>query len=309
MVPRVPRPVTLKPLTEEHSAARRLRGLLAPPPIDEPLRRLQGERLLVTGALGSIGLAAGDVLSEAGIDLHATDLLTENGSEPLDVRSPEALDRAMATYRPGLVLHLAGAKSAPAAETDVMGAHETNAAGTANVVASAVRAGARVITASTCKACDPETVYGATKLLSERMTIAAGGSVARFYNVIESSGNVFELWRAVPADQPLPVTPCSRYFITLADATALLLWAAVLPPGRYTVDPGKPRRIADVASQLYPGRAQRPIPPRRGDRVDEPLCALSETIEPVSGRIQRIVNRHDSRGGNRVSPTYPLLNR
>jgi FlaA1/EpsC-like NDP-sugar epimerase len=295
-VPRVQRPVTLKPVPEPVDGPR-LRGMPAPPPIDEPLERLQGARLLVTGALGSIGLAACDLLTGAGIEIDPTDLLREDGSRPLDVRSEAVVAAGIAAYRPSLVLHLAGAKSAPAGETDVMGALETNASGTANVVAAAARAGVPVVTASTCKACDPETVYGATKLISERLTIAAGGTVARFYNVIESSGNVFETWRAVPAEEPIPVTPCSRYFITLADATALLLWSAVLPCGRYTVDPGEPRPLADVASELYPGRPQREIPPRRGDRVTEPRCALSETIEPLEGRIERIVNRHDDRGG------------
>jgi FlaA1/EpsC-like NDP-sugar epimerase len=294
-VPRVQQPAQLQVLPADATAPVRLRGMPAPPPVDEPLERLRGERLLVTGALGSIGVAARDLLADAGIDAHTTDLLVEDGSATLDVRAREAVAGAIATYRPSLIMHLAGAKSAPAGERDVMGALETNASGTANVVAGAMASGARVITASTCKACDPETVYGATKLISERLTIAAGGSVARFYNVIESSGNVFELWRAVPEDEPIPVTPCSRFFVTLADATALLLWAAVLPSGRYTVAPGEPRRIADIAAELYPGRAQREIPPRRGDRVVEPRCALSETIEPVFGRIERIVNRHDSR--------------
>jgi FlaA1/EpsC-like NDP-sugar epimerase len=289
------RPAVLRVLPggAEPIPAPNLREMAPPPPIDEPLERLATERILVTGALGSIGEQAAGKLRAAGIELRATDLLTQDGSAPLDVRSLDAITDAIERYRPTLVLHLAGAKSAPAAELDVHEALETNANGTANVVAAATRADARVVTASTCKACDPETVYGATKLIAERVTIAAGGSVARFYNVVESSGNVFELWRAVPASDPLPVTPCSRYLITLADATALLLWTAVLPPGRYTVDPGEPRRIADVGIELYPGRPQQPIPPRRGDRLVEPRCASSETIEPVLDRIERIVSRHD----------------
>lgn len=290
------RPAVLRllPGGAEPSSSPRLREMAPPPAIDEPLERLAAERILVTGALGSIGEQAAATLRAAGIELRSTDLLTQNGSAPLDVRSVDAVTAAIARHRPTLVLHLAGAKSAPAAELGVHEALETNANGTANVVAAAGRAGARVVTASTCKACDPETVYGATKLIAERVTIAAGGSVARFYNVVESSGNVFELWRGLPESDPLPVTPCSRYLITLADATALLLWTAVLPPGRYTVDPGEPRRIADVGAELYPGRPQQPIPPRRGDRLVEPRCASSETVEPVLDRIERIVNRHDA---------------
>lgn len=279
---------------------------LAPPSIDEPLERLRAERILVTGAAGSIGSAAAAALAGGRVDRLVTDLPGIDGSRPLDVRDREAIEGTLDAYRPSLILHLAGAKSAPAAETDVHNALEVNAWGTATLVAAAGRSGARVVTASTCKACDPETVYGATKLLAERLTIAAGGSVARLYNVVESSGNVFEAWRSLPPGEPLPVTPCSRYLITLADATALLLWAAVLPPGRYTIDPGKPRTIAQIALELYPRRPQRSIPPRRGDRIAEPRCALSETIEPQFGRIERIVNRHDLTWGNPgVPPRAP----
>lgn len=276
------------------SAAVRLCRLPAPP-IDDPLDRLRGERILVTGAAGSIGSAAGEALASAGISPVVTDLPGLDGSAPLDVRDGAAIEAALAEHRPSLIFHLAGAKSAPAAETDVHNALEVNAWGTATLVAAAGRAGARVVTASTCKACDPETVYGATKLLAERLTIAAGGSVARFYNVVESSGNVFESWLSLAPDEPVPVAPCTRYLVSLEDATALLLWAAVLPPGRYTIDPGEPRTIGEIASELYPGRPQRSIPPRRGDRIAEPRCALAETIEPVLGRIERIVNRHDAR--------------
>ena len=197
------RPAVLRllPGGAESIPAPRMREMAPPPRIDEPLERLAGERILVTGALGSIGEQAAGTLRAAGIDLRATDLLTQNGSAPLDVRSAEVVASAIDRYRPTLVLHLAGAKSAPAGERDVLEALETNASGTANVVAAAARTGARVVTASTCKACDPETVYGATKLIAERVTIAAGGSVARFYNVVESSGNVFELWRGIAGER------------------------------------------------------------------------------------------------------------
>jgi FlaA1/EpsC-like NDP-sugar epimerase len=278
---------------------------LAPPRIDGPLEQLGAERILVTGAAGSIGTAAQRALGSAGIEPLITDLRGLDGSRPLDVRDSQAIEDALGGYRPTLVLHLAGAKSAPVAETDVHSALEVNAWGTATLVAAAGRAGARVVTASTCKACDPETVYGATKLLAERLTIAAGGSVARFYNVVESSGNVFETWRVLPPDEPLPVTPCSRYLISLADATALLLWAAVLRPGRYTIDPGEAWTIAQIAAELYPGRPQREILPRRGDRTVEPRCARSETIHPFRGRIERIVNRHDLIVGETGFPHEP----
>lgn len=257
----------------------------------EPLERLAGARVLVTGALGSIGVAAMEALGRARIHSFGTDLVWAPTAEDVDVRDAGEVESAMERYRPTHVLHLAGAKHAPEGELDPEETARTNIDGTANILRYAGKA--RVVTASTCKACDPETAYGATKLVAERMTLNAGGSVARFYNVPESSGNVFRLWESVPTGEPLPVAPCTRYFISITDAVALMLWAAVLPAARYTLDPGLPVRMDAVAADLHPGRAQRPIAPRRGDRVAEPLHARHERLFQEHWPILRIESPHD----------------
>lgn len=252
----------------------------------EPLDRLRGERVWVTGAAGSIGQALDRMLVEADVDVTVSDL-------GCDVRD-SVLARVFALTEPTVVFHLAGAKHAPAGEEDPWATAETNIVGTRNVLAAAP--GARVVLASTCKACDPETAYGASKLIAERMVLNAGGSVARFYNVVESAGNVFELWGGLPLGAPVPVTGCERFFLALEEAVALLLWAAVLPSGRYTVDPGRRRYMPSVAADLFPGRLREMRAPRRGDRLDEPRCASSETIVPVAEvpGLERIVGSHDS---------------
>ena len=132
---------------------------------------------------------------------------------------------------------------------------------------------ARVLTASTCKACNPETVYGATKLIAERMTLEAGGSVARFYNTVETCGNVFRLWEELAEDEPLPVTPCGRYFIALSEAVALMLHAAVQPPGRYIVHPGRRPRVMTLAARAaHPERMLQIVPQARRPPL-EPCAA------------------------------------
>lgn len=247
--------------------------------------QLVGERVLVTGAAGSLGSALVPALRDAGASVYATDV------DEMDVRDVVAVETAFAYERPSLVFHLAAAKHAPEGETEPRHFVDTNVDGTANVLDVAEQWRARVILASSCKACDPETVYGASKLIAERMVLNAGGSVARFFNIPESSGNVFELWRSLPDDVPIPVTACSRYFITLEQAVGLLLAAIVFPPGRYCVDPGPPRRMVDVAAELYPGRVQREIPPRRGDRLVEPLCASHERL--FGAGILRVESDYD----------------
>lgn len=282
-------------------ALNRLERILGRPerplPLDEPLAALAGKRILVTGAKGSIGSA---LLTH--LDAVATDV------DSLDVRDEEAVRATLTSADPEVILHLAAAKSAPDGERDPMSALEINVIGTRNVLAHAPR-GCHVVTASTCKSCEPETAYGASKLVAERVTLNAGGSVARFYNVVESSGNVFETWSQLAPDDPIPVTPCRRYFISLAEAVSLVLWTAVLPPARYGFDPGTAREMRDVAADLYPGRVIHSIPPRRGDRLVEPLAARHEQVEQdAQASLLRIVGAHDLEAtGGRLEPAVRRL--
>lgn len=261
---------------------------LTPSALTKPLELLAGQRVLVTGALGSLGIHTLDVLAKP-IDTLGTDIGT------MDVTDESVVSLVMRAFSPTVVFHLAGAKHALAGEEDPWAAAETNILGTRNVLLAAAALGARVITASTCKACNPETAYGATRLIAERMTLNAGGSVARFYNVMETSGNVFELWRSLPKDDPLPVNDCKRYIIDADEAVRLLLYTAVLPAGRYVPFEPTQWKMSELAASLYPGRPQINIGPRRGDRLEEPLLATGEkALKTGVEGIVRIFNPHDS---------------
>jgi FlaA1/EpsC-like NDP-sugar epimerase len=261
-----------------------------PLPLDEPLAGLAGKRVLITGAEGSIGSAVARSIGDAA-EVIPTD--KHSGNPAVDVRVESDVAAVLRQTRPDVIFHLAAAKSAPDAERDPMSALEVNVLGTRNVLAHAPE-GTHVVTASTCKACEPETAYGASKLVAERVTLNAGGSVARFYNVVESSGNVFELWSRLDPSEPIDVTPCRRYFISLAEAVSLVVWTAILPPARYGFDPGKAREMHDVAIDLYPERMLRSVPPRRGDRIAEPLAARHEQVEQdARPSLLRIVGAHD----------------
>jgi FlaA1/EpsC-like NDP-sugar epimerase len=278
-----------------------------PLPLDEPLARLAGKRVLITGAEGSIGSAAAAILQRSA-EVIRTD--KHVGDPALDVRVESDVKAVLGELQPDVVLHLAAAKSAPEGERDPMSALEINVLGTRNVLAHAPE-GCTVVTASTCKSCEPETAYGASKLVAERVTLNAGGSVARFYNVVESSGNVFEIWDEVPAGEPLLVTPCRRYFISLAEAVSLVIWTAILPSARYGFDPGNAREMRDVAADLYPGRVLQSVPPRRGDRVAEPLAARHEHVEQDAlPGLLRIVGAHDAFATDgRLEPSSSSLRR
>lgn len=241
-------------------------------------------RVLVTGARGSVGAALCERLDG---DWLATDVDT------MDVRWWNDVWSVVAEFKPTLIYHLAGAKHAPEGELDPWAVANTNVLGTRNVLMAAAMVDARVVTASTCKACDPETAYGASKLLAERMTLNAGGSVARFYNVRETCGNVFEIWRGLDPAAPVPFTDCWRYFISLEQAVGLLLACAEFAPGRYTVDPGPLRHMRVVARDTYPGRRLVQVPRRRGDRGSEPRRAVSEELIPIGDGVERILSVHD----------------
>lgn len=246
-------------------------------------------KILVTGSKGSIGTALCARLEDDGHQLYGFDLPFD------DVRSKMMVGQAVREFRPELIFHLAASKSAPDGEIDPYGIAETNVVGTMNVLdAARVNDGVRVIFASTCKAADPETAYGASKLLCERMVLAQAGTVCRFFNVREASGNVFRLWESLPADEPIPVTSCRRFFMSLNRAVELLVAAMGLPAGRYTVEPGVPRLMRDVANDLYPDRELSLIPPRRGDRNAEPLKAASEHAVEICDGLLRIESEHEA---------------
>ena len=242
--------------------------------------------ILLTGANGSVGTALHPRLVELDHTVYTTDI------ETLDVTSRLQAQDAALNYRPDVIFHLAAAKHAPEGEQDPAAVAALNIGGTVNMVHAAELVGAKLVVASTCKACDPETAYGASKLIAERVTLNANGVVVRFYNVRETSGNVFRLWETIDRPTPIPYTACFRYFMSLDQAVQLCVDAIDLPSGRYTIDPGAAQHMFDVADELYPDRAKELIHPRRGDRKAEPLKANCEWFGTV-GNARRIYNAHD----------------
>lgn len=247
-------------------------------------------KCLVTGSAGSVGR----VLVEELRDLEHPVFPFDKADDPqFDVTQPASIRSAVTFFKPDVIFHLAAWKQAPEGELEPYQCAVVNIDGTQHVLTAAAMTGAKVITTSTCKACDPETAYGATKLIAERMTLNAGGTVVRFYNIPESDGNVFRLWESIPEDEPIPYTNCYRYFVSMEDSVALLLKAMDLPPGRYVPDEESPWHMQNMAKSLYPDRELTLIPRRRGDRVAEPIQADGETSSRVAEGVYQITSPYD----------------
>ena len=240
---------------------------------EDLIHLMSDKRILVTGGKGSVGQELALRCPNAII----TDI------EELDVTDGKRFWYPEDWQDIEYVIHLAGDKHAPHGEVTPFETLDINTQGVQNVIN--LFPNAHHILASTCKACNPETVYGATKLISERLILNHGGTVARFYNVVETQGNVFDIWKTEPRE----VYDCHRYFISLAEAVGLLIKCLDLK-GRWAVNPGHIRSMLDIFTQLkYEGTVK---PRRRGDRESEVLCSTSEQFA-YKGSLLHIVSHHD----------------
>ncbi len=224
-------------------------------------RLVQGRRVLVTGAGGTIGSELARQVAALG---PAKLVLLDNGEFALwqidielaeihpsvrrrvvlaDVRDEARLRLLMEEIRPDLVFHAAALKHVPMVEANPLEGLLTNAAGTRHVADAARAAGARaMVVISTDKAVNPSSLMGASKRLAEMycqgLDIAARGPAGgmrcitvRFGNVLGSTGSVVPLFqRQLARGGPLTVThpDMRRYFMTVREAVGLVLQASVV---------------------------------------------------------------------------------
>mgnify|MGYP001336211116 FL=1 len=262
--------------------------------VDLSGRDIRNKKILITGSQGSLGQ---ELIKRLGNNLDVQILSTDitGDVEFMDVTKLNQVTKIVKKFSPDLIFHLAGAKHAPVGEVDTKETFEINTIGTNNMLES-IDKKTKFILASTCKAANPEVVYGASKLIAERMVLNHGGSVARFFNVIETAGNVFEIWSKIPKDEPIDVAAiCERHFISVSEAVGLLIFSSISQPGRYAVNSSALIKISEIAERLFPNREKNIIEPRRGDRISEKFLASSESIEKylLSNTIIKVKSIHD----------------
>jgi UDP-N-acetylglucosamine 4,6-dehydratase len=191
-----------------------------------------------------------------------------------------------------IVVHAAALKQVPAAEYNPMECIKTNIHGAENVIHSALECEVeRVIALSTDKAANPINLYGATKLASDKLFVAAnniaGGhrtifSVARYGNVLGSRGSVVPFFKKLIAEgaTELPITDerMSRFWITLQQGVDFVLKSLERMQGGEIFVPKIPSvRILDLAEAMTPGKSGKIVGIRPGEKLQEVMCPADDS--------------------------------
>ena len=266
---------------------------------------LDDKSILVTGGTGSFGKAfVRNVLRRSRprrIIVYSRDELKQwemrRGQRPEDapllrfflgdVRDRDRLYRAFANV--DYVIHAAALKQVPAAEYNPFEAVKTNVLGAQNIIEAAIDRGVeRVIALSSDKAANPVNLYGATKLVSDKLFIAGNAyagaqdtrfGVIRYGNVLGSRGSVLDFFRQRRAEGVLPVTDLrmTRFWLTLDQAVGFVLrFLRELRRGEIFVPKLPSMRITDMARAVAPGCRLEEVGVRPGEKLHEVLVPSDE---------------------------------
>jgi len=304
--------------------------------LKQSLAYLRGKRVMVTGAGGSVGSELCRQLLSAGAErlylfghgensIYEIDrelrLLREGGVGentsivPVigDLKDAHYMNHIVGRLRADVIFHAAAYKHVPLMEENPVAAIENNVFGTENLISAAMAHGvSRFVHITTDKAVDPVSVYGASKLICERLVMEAalassGGNrgagnfmVVRFGNVLGSRGSIVPLFqKQIERGGPVTVThpEVRRWFMTIPEACSLVLKAGgVGENGRlYLLDMGEPVKIRELAEQMIRFYGFEPeseikieyIGLRRGERLDDRLW--SEDEQPGETEYSRIL--------------------
>jgi len=209
-----------------------------------------------------------------------------------DVRDPGRLARAMEGI--DTVVHAAALKQVPAAEYNPFEFIKTNVIGAQNVIEACLDKGVRrVVALSTDKAAAPINLYGATKLCSDKLFIAANNfrgdrdlrfSVVRYGNVMGSRGSVIPFFMSKAKTGVLPITDAAmtRFNIPLEEGVEMVFWALEHALGGEILVPKIPSyRIEDVAEAVAPSCRQEIVGVRPGEKLHEEMVTSSDSLNTL----------------------------
>jgi UDP-N-acetylglucosamine 4,6-dehydratase len=218
-----------------------------------------------------------------------------------DVRDQDRLRRAMEGI--DVVIHAAALKQVPAAEYNPFECIKTNVLGAQNVIEACLDTGVqRVVALSTDKAAAPINLYGATKLCSDKLFVAANNIkghrdirfiVVRYGNVMGSRGSVIPFFLEKRSSGVLPITDpgMTRFNISLQEGVDMVLWSLEHAWGGEILVPKIPSyRITDVAKAIGPECEHSVIGVRPGEKIHEEMITASDSFNTVDmGRYYAIL--------------------
>jgi FlaA1/EpsC-like NDP-sugar epimerase len=281
---------------------------------------LQGKRILITGAAGSIG---SEICRQVARFKPAEMVLFDNAETPLffiekelkehfrdqrinaiigDVRNQRRVEGVFADFQPEVVFHAAAYKHVPMMEANPASAAVNNVLGT-KIVADAAHAfgAASFVMISTDKAVRPTNVMGATKRAAElyvqnlSLQSKTRFVTVRFGNVLGSNGSVVPIFKEqIRKGGPVTVThpEVTRFFMTIPEATQLVIQAGSMGRGAeiFLLDMGEPVKITQLAEELIRLSGFRPYEDieikftglRPGEKLYEELLLAGEGIQPTS---------------------------
>lgn len=267
--------------------------------LPDPYRAFDGKTILITGGSGSFGRSFVRNLLERSaarrIVIYSRDEFKQYEMQQ-ELRDPRGVLRffigdvrdgmrlALAMREVDIVIHAAALKHVPAAEYNPFECIRTNVNGAENVVQAALQNGvSRVLALSTDKAANPINLYGASKLASDKIFVAANnlsGSVGtrfalvRYGNVVGSRGSVVPFFRKLIAEgvDHLPITDMrmTRFWITLQQGADFVASAVQMMHGGEIFVPKIPStKIIDIARCLAPLLPLRAVGIRPGEKLHE----------------------------------------
>lgn len=275
--------ITIRPMRVEDLLGRHQRAQ----DLTKVKHLLQGARVMVTGAGGTIGSELVHQIA-ACMPVHITivessehnlyqidmELAQHHSGIPrraviCDIRNKERMHAIFHEYKPEIVFHAAALKHVPLSEINIEETVMTNVFGTKNIADLAIEFNLQaMVLISTDKAVNPSNIMGATKRIAEKYCQSLGQLpnstrtkfiTVRFGNVLGSSGSVIPLfYKQLEAGGPLTVTApnMTRYFMTVREAVELVLQATTLSIDAedksmiYVLDMGEPVKIVDLARQM-----------------------------------------------------------
>lgn len=275
------------------------------------MHMLKDKAILITGGTGSFGKAFVGRVLELYPDIrrlvvYSRDELKQFEMQQVyspakhralryflgDVRDEGRLQRALEGI--DIVIHAAALKQVPAAEYNPFECIKTNVLGAQNLIEACLNNGVqRVVALSTDKAAAPVNLYGATKLCSDKLFIAANNivgnrdlrfSVVRYGNVMGSRGSVIPFFLERRASGVVPITDprMTRFNISLREGVDMVLWALEHAWGGEIFVPKIPSyRITDVATAVAPGCRQDIVGIRPGEKIHEEMITASDSFNTV----------------------------